>query len=176
VPRIRDNPAFETECIEFFAEIVQAFGVPRSIGQIYGLLFASNEPLSFSDIVGRLNMSKGSISQGLQLLRSLGAIHVATATTLAGKGDGEASRREYFEPELGLRRLMSGVLRERFDPAVRDGSTRLARLKDLAKDGPKPDPFYLERVRQLETWRRKLKLTLPVLRAVLGPKESTSSH
>ena len=63
--------------MDMFADIVSALGIPKSIGQIYGLLYASATPLSFSDIVERLEISKGSVSQGLQLLRSLGAINVA---------------------------------------------------------------------------------------------------
>ena len=65
---------FQIQCAEMFAELVQIFGVPKSVGQIYGVLYATPEPLSFSDIVEQLNISKGSASQGLQLLRSLGAV------------------------------------------------------------------------------------------------------
>ena len=55
--------AFARECAQFFEETVRLFGVPPSVGQIYGLLYASPEPLSFTDIVERLEISKGSASQ-----------------------------------------------------------------------------------------------------------------
>src|SRR5664279_941808 len=115
------NPVdFQTECATFFSEVVQVFGVPKSVGQIYGLLYASPEPLSFSDIVERLDISKGSASQGLQLLRSLGAIRVADELDgrenshfhLHPHSGSEASRRIAYAPELSLRRLVSGVLQE----------------------------------------------------------------
>lgn len=177
----------------FFAEVVHIFAVPRSVGQIYGLLYASAEPLSFSDIVERLEISKGSASQGLQWLRSLGAIKVADAkdkaqcskgsasrfvhgsspvplTSHSLAGDGDVSRRIAYEPELGLRRLMSGILQERVAPLAATGVDRLAKLQELAEQDGEDGDFYLDRVRQLETWRRRLKTVLPILSALLGPK------
>ena len=183
---------------------MQVFGVPKSVGQIYGLLYASPEPLSFSDIVERLEISKGSASQGLQLLRSLGAIKVAEAKqyAISGKREavrdkqqggsvdakpsasslalnanhshahsvGEAPRRIAYEPELSLRRLVGGVMQERISPLAVAGTERLGRLRELAESDGEARDFLLDRVRQLETWRRRLKTVLPVLNALLGPK------
>jgi hypothetical protein len=181
--------------------VVHVFGVPKSVGQIYGLLYASPEPLSFSDIVERLEISKGSASQGLQFLRSLGAIKIADAKQFAGSGKrqaagvksdgqsagrqssplplplsslppaGEASRRIAYVPELGLRRLVSGVLQERITPLTTAGADRLARLRVLAEQDGEGNDFRLDRVKQLETWRRRLKTVLPVLAVMLGPKD-----
>ncbi|MEM6279416.1 MAG: hypothetical protein AAF733_08065, partial [Verrucomicrobiota bacterium] len=61
----------EEEIIDYFVSFVQMLGLPKSVGQIYGTLFASPEPLVMDDIVERLGISKGSASQGLSLLRSL---------------------------------------------------------------------------------------------------------
>jgi DNA-binding transcriptional ArsR family regulator len=167
---------FERECMDFFAELAQALGVPKSAGQIYGLLYASPEPLSFSDIVERLEISKGSASQGLRLLRSLGAINVARPSFLMRRPRGsdseaEMSRRDYYEPELSLRKLVSGVLRERVAPLAATGVGRLTRLRGLAEQNRKDHDFYLNRIKQLETWQRRLKTVLPVLSVLLGPKK-----
>lgn len=168
--------AFERECISCFSDVVQVFGMPRSVGQIYGLLYASPVPLSFSDLVERLEISKGSASQGLQLLRALGAIHLADQ--LEGRKFNyycprlSTPRREYFEPELSLRKLVSGVLHERIEPLATFGSERLCKLKKMAEHQSEGKIFYLERVKQLETWRRQLKMVLPVLNVVLGPASS----
>lgn len=153
--------AFARECVEFFADVVRVFGVPPSVGQIYGLLYASPVPLSFTDIVEQLDISKGSASQGLQLLRSLDAVTAVTH---------EDDRREYFEPELSLRKLMSGVLQEQVSSLAATGSGRVIRLRALAEQEKGAKTFCLDRVRQLETWQRRLKTVLPVLIALLGPK------
>jgi hypothetical protein len=175
------SPSFEQECVLFFAEIVQLFGVPKSVGQIYGVLYASPDPLSFSDIVERLDISKGSASQGLQLLRSLGAILEAdsappsTSPNLNGSGASGMPRatRVVYAPELSLRQLVTGVLRERIAPMATTGTHRLKRLKLLAEEAPADSRFYLGRVKQLEIWRKRFTTVLPLLIALLGPKKKS---
>jgi DNA-binding transcriptional regulator GbsR (MarR family) len=159
------NPAdFQSECIELFAELVYALGlVPEAIGQIYGLLYGSPEPLSFSNIVERLDISKGSASQGLQLLSSLGAVQEVSRAE---------DRRELFMPELGLRKLVGGVLCEKVEPLVNDVDARLRRMREHVRGqrGTAAGKFCLERVEKLETWRRQIGLLLPVLKTILGSR------
>lgn len=168
-PRPTKGSDFERECSELFAEVVHLFGVPKSLGSIYGTLFASSVPLSFSEIVERLDISKGSASQGLQLLRSLGAIRLTEVPESADRRP-EPNRREYFEPELGLRLLVSGVIRERVAPVAASQASRLARLREVAASDTANMEFNLKRVKQLETWRRRVNAVLPVLSVLLGPK------
>jgi hypothetical protein len=158
---------FERECVDFFSELAQALGVPRSVGQIYGVLFASLTPLSFTDIVERLDISKGSASQGLQWLRSLGA--VCGANGLVGPKQGADGRRERFAPELSLRRLIGGMLREKIHPLLGDSGARMRRLRECARQAPNAPgaKFSLERVKQLEAWRRQLGLFLPLVKTFL---------
>lgn len=164
---------FENECVDLFADALLVFGIPKSVGQIYGLLFASPTPLCFSDVVERLQISKGSASQGIQLLRSLGAIssvrNSASAESL-GLRSASDCRREYFKPELSLRRLVSGVLVERVAPLAKTGSARVIRLRALSNEASRDHEFFAGRVKQLETWRRRLRSVLPILKVVLGPK------
>ncbi len=152
----------------FFAEIVQLFGLPKSVGQIYGLLYVSPEPLGFSAIVGRLEISKGSASQGLQLLRSLGAINEADISSIS-TGEPRSSRRVAYEPELSLRQLVAGIMSERIAPLASAGAERLKGLKRLAEQSPTHAEFYLDRVNQLATWRKRFTAVLPLLSALLGP-------
>lgn len=175
-------PAFEQECIIFFQEIVQLFGVPKSVGQIYGLLYASPEPLGFSEIMDRLEISKGSVSQGIQLLRSLGAIVEAdpaspststSSSNSAGSLSTSRTTRVVYMPELSLRQLVTGVLRERIAPMAAPGTERLKRLKQLATASPANEAFYLGRAKQLEGWRKRFNTVLPLLSALLGPKKKS---
>jgi DNA-binding transcriptional regulator GbsR (MarR family) len=155
---------FSRECMKFFGEAVQLFWIPPSVGQIYGLLYASQEPLSFSDIFEQLDISKGSVSQGLNLLRSLGAVHAVTA-------GGANGRREYFSPELSLRKLLRGVLDERVRPLAGKSAGRLAHLRELAdRIEGRERIFRRARVQQLNTWRRRMKAVVPVLSMLLRPK------
>lgn len=173
----RVTAEFQHDCVEFFADFVQVLGVPRSVGQIYGLLYSSPEPLSFTDIAEKLDISKGSASQGLKALRELGAIREAEIgvspnsqlpSPVSASG---GSRRELYAPELGLRKLVSGVLREKVEPIVSGGSARLDQLRAhaAATRDPAGRTFSEQRVKQLDTWRRQMRLLLPLLKTILGP-------
>ncbi len=156
IPR---DPVFERECVALFSEFLHVLGVPKSIGAIYGLLYAVPAPLCFADIVERLGVSKGSVSQGLTFLRQSGAVKV-----VAVNGD----RREFFEPELGLRRLASGLIKGKIQPLTHETKVAVARLKlhaGSARDGR--NEFQVARIEQLETWRRQLGRLLPVVNALL---------
>jgi len=174
-PASARSQAFESECVGFFADAVQLFGVPKSVGQIYGLLYATPAPLTLADIVERLEISKGSASQGLQLLRSLGAIHEAPAKSEILDDEFQTSSRQgrgtAYVPELGLRTLIGGVLREQVAPLASTSEARLARLQAIATEADGPDgEFFTDRVDQLNTWRKRLKTVLPALNLLLGSK------
>lgn len=159
VDKLPPDPVFERECVALFSGFLHVLGVPNSIGAIYGLLFASPEPLCFADIVERLDMSKGSVSQGLAFLRQSGAVKVVEVA-----GD----RREFFEPELGLRRLASGLIQKKIQPLAQETKEAVARLKRHVEtlNGTHND-FQLVRIEQLETWHRQLGRVLPVIQTIL---------
>ena len=161
---------------------VQVFGIPKSVRQIYGLLYASPQPLGLSAITEILAISKGSASQGLQLLRSLGAIHEAAPSSATptfdlnrtGAVTPGASRGVAYEPELSLRQLVTGILRERIAPSASAGADRLKHLRQLAGQSPAHAAFYLDRVSQLSTWSKRFTTVLPLLSALLGPGKKKS--
>ncbi len=157
--RSESDQLFEHECVALFSGFLHVLGVPKSIGGIYGLLYASPDPLCFAKIVEKLEMSKGSVSQGLAFLRQSGAIK---AVEIAG------DRREFFEPELGLRQLASGLIKENILPLAKETQSAVARLKSHAKTARGgQNEFQMGRIEQLETWRRQLGRVLPVVQNIL---------
>jgi HTH-type transcriptional regulator, glycine betaine synthesis regulator len=157
--RSESDQLFEQECVALFSGFLHVLGVPKSIGGIYGLLYASQASLCFADIVEKLAMSKGSVSQGLTFLRMCGAVRIVVF---------EGDRREFFEPELGLRRLASGLIKEKIQPLAKETKSAIARLKNHAestRDGQRK--FQLERIKQLETWHKQLGGVLPVFQTIL---------
>lgn len=150
---------FEEDCVALFSGFLRVLGVPNSIGAIYGLLFSSAQPLCFADIVEKLEMSKGAVSQGLTFLRQTGAVKAVEVP-----GD----RREFFEPELGLRRLASGLIQERVQPLAEETRVAVNRLRRQATEAAGAQrKFQLERIKQLETWHRQLGRILPVVQTIL---------
>jgi len=153
----------ERQVVEVFVDGVRVLGLPRSIGEIYGLLFVSRSPLSLDDLVRRLNISKGSASQGLRMLKSLGAVSEAI-------GNGNAERRTYYEPAVELKRLVGGFIREQIRPHLESGKTKIGRLAEISHtvEDPEQRKFLSERVSRLEQWMRSGSKVLPILQKILG--------
>ncbi len=152
----------ESQVVEFFVDGVRVLGLPRSIGEIYGLLFISQAPLSLDDLVQRLKISKGSASQGLRMLKGLGAVREAENTT---------ERRTHYEPAVELKRLVSGFIREQIRPHMDSGKTKLSRLSQTtaAINDPERRKFSTERIKRLDRWMSSGRKVLPILQKLLGP-------
>lgn len=107
--RPADVVAFEEALVSFFTDAADNLGVPKSVAAIYGICFASPEPLSFSDINERLDISSGSVSQGLKVLREVGALRVAETPSelsairskLLGRSPVSARAMTDSEPDAG---------------------------------------------------------------------------
>ena len=155
--------SIEREVLAVFVDGVRVLGLPPSIGEIYGLLFISQSPLSLDDLVKRLKISKGSASQGLRTLKSLGAVRETN-----GNGNGE--RRTYYEPAVELKRLVGGFIREQIRPHLDSGRHKIKRLGDLANDESDADrrKFLLERTDRLDHWIRNGGRVLPIIQRILG--------
>jgi DNA-binding transcriptional regulator GbsR (MarR family) len=151
--------AVELEIIEVFVSIVRMLGIPKSVAEIYGLLFVTPEPLALDAIVERLQISKGSVSQGLKLLRSLGGVKTSYVA-----GD----RRDHYVAETELKKLVAGFLRGEVEPRLASGRERLAHLRDMAEALPDAKQNFLsKRVGKLQQWHTKSRDLLPLLGVVL---------
>jgi DNA-binding transcriptional regulator GbsR (MarR family) len=149
-------PSRESELLHEVADAVGAlmefWGFKRIMGRIWSLLYLRGEPLSAAELCEELAISSGAASMSLSELEHWGVVR-----RLRQPGN----RREYFEAETDIWRMVSRVLRERelmqieralevFDrareqllrtaaPAERsrldDIAERIARLADLARMG-----------------------------------------
>ncbi len=139
--------------------LADVLGLPRSIGELYGGLYAADRPLAMDELMGRLGLSKGATSQGLRLLRGFGAVR-----TVYIPGD----RRDHYVAETELRRLVSGFLKERIQPHMENGADRLERMRELLDAGGEgANPLLRERIERLARWRKRGTRLLPlVLRLV----------
>ena len=59
------NP-LQLEIIDAIVRMVNMLGMPKSVGQIYGLLYSSPEPLCMDHIMSVLKISLSGASQGLK--------------------------------------------------------------------------------------------------------------
>ncbi|MDW8309376.1 MAG: hypothetical protein RMK20_08375, partial [Verrucomicrobiales bacterium] len=152
--------AFEREVIEHFVEISRALGQPRSLAEIYGLLFISPRPLAMDDLIERLQISKGSASQGLRFLREIGAVRPVEL-------DGD--RRVHYEAVAELRRLAGRFLSDQLAPRVAGNERRLARLAERVGELPETHRKHAEaRLTMLQSWHRNTRRILPLVIKLLG--------
>ncbi len=160
-PALERLDSLERQVISVFVDGVRVLGLPPSIGEIYGLLFISREPLSLDDLVRKLNISKGSASQGLRALRSLGAVREAM---------GVPDRRTYYEPAVELKPLVGGFIREQVRPHLESGKSKVRQLQEVvgAVNDPADRAFAIERVERLGQWMSRGSRVLPLLQKILG--------
>jgi HTH-type transcriptional regulator, glycine betaine synthesis regulator len=155
----RLNPV-EVEVIHLFVQLSRALGQPPSVAEIYGLLFISPKALPQDEFIERLNLSKGSASQGLRYLLDLGAVRTVYVA---------ADRRVHYEAVAELRNLANRFLRQQVLTYFEDSADRLDRIQAEARelsDGQRE--FTLQRVRMLKSWERNAKRILPLVLAILG--------
>lgn len=135
--------AGELAALQPWVLLADQLGAPRSIGQLYGLLFLSKHALSAQDCSMRLVISRSSAGQGLRVLRDLGAIK---STFIPG----DRSERFVIEPDLGV--LLKGMISGRIIPALNHFFQSMSELEAIEK----PKGFYSERLHKLKRWEGKL--------------------
>lgn len=148
------------EMVEGCSRVCQLIGLPRSVGQIYGLLYLSVEPQSLDDMARILGVSKASASTGARQLMAWGAIkHVWV------HGD----RRDYFEVVLDfgalIRRGYADFLKPKLLASGRKLKTISDRLEEDRSAGLVSDTaykLYAERLKSLSRIQRKIETVLPL--------------
>lgn len=143
-PAVTELTELETEAVALFVRLVQVLGLPKSLGQIYGLIYISPKPVTMDDIVSRLGISLGSASQGLRQLRSLKAIRV---TYIPGQ------RKDHYLPETEFRKLISNFLDDQLRPHLEIGKEAIDHMDTLAREAPKEEAAHyqarIEKLRRL---------------------------
>lgn len=186
-PALGSLTAFQSEIVAVFADLVVLLGMPKSMGEIYGLVFASSEPPTFADIEQKLGLSKGSVSQGLRALRELGAIKEAGSGEQGVRNQGELSsaqsptnspllvspsRATHWIATTELRQLIGTLLRERLTPYLERQDQRMQNAEEAlqaeASRIPAKDYKALkQRLEKLQTWQSRASTILPVLGKML---------
>ena len=168
---------YESGLVAIFADLAELFGNPKSYGEIFGLLFAHEEPLTMEEIAQRLDISQGSISQGLRQLESFGAVV---------KERNNGTRQALYTAKLEMKLLIAGFLKERVIPRLESTEARVKALRDslstnslrfakgptvqtqvsaLSSSALSSARFRLNR---LAKWHRSARTLLPIARKILG--------
>jgi DNA-binding transcriptional regulator GbsR (MarR family) len=140
-------------------------GLPRSLGQIYGLLFLSTQPLSLEDITEALGISKASASVGARQLVAWGALRQVWI-----RGD----RRDHYEmvPELAevLRRGYHDFVKPRLEASEKRYSALMSALEEDLASGAlsrQEHEICAERLKQLGRIQKQLQAAAPLVEGLL---------
>ncbi len=151
--------------IEACARLCQLLSLPRTTGQIYGLLYLSVQPMSLDDMVSLLTISKASASMGARQLVSLGAIR---AVWVPGE------RRDYFEVIDDLSALLRGGYENFLKPRLESSRRRLSvmqeHLDEDRREGALTDEEFrvcADRLKALGRVQKRIQTAVPLAEKVL---------
>lgn len=122
-----------------FGEMGSRWGINRTVGQIYALLFVSERPLNADEIAEALAFSRSNVSMGLKELDSWRLVRLQHLP-----GD----RREYFSAPEDVWAIFRTLAEER---RKREVDPTLSMLRDalMVSPGGTEDRFAQERMRAM---------------------------
>ncbi len=156
-------PRVRLELVDVCGRLAQALNFPRSIGEIYGLLYLASHPMSAPEIANSISISKGSVSTGTRQLLALGCIRKVWV---------QEKRKDHFVAvlELGdlIRSAYASIFRVRADNAERHLKDMVETLAD-EKDDMSHDEHALikERLQRLVKMQKRAKQFLPILERLI---------
>jgi len=153
-----DDPvdAAREEVITAMERSAQLYGLNRSYGRLYGILYFAAEPVSLDDLVTESGYAKSTVSTAMQKMARLHLVH---RRSVPGEG-----KKAFYEAERDLWRLAQAILKHEVQReidimtrALDDAETRLETADDprAARE--------LEKVRSLQSTYRRFEQLAAVL-------------
>jgi HTH-type transcriptional regulator, glycine betaine synthesis regulator len=84
--------------------LLEGWGFKRNMGRLWAVLYLEDRPLSAADLIERLGLSTGAVSMLLTEMQEWGAVKKAWVV---------GERREHYEAETSIWKMVSRVFRER---------------------------------------------------------------
>ncbi len=129
--------SLQQEFILHFGEMGSRWGINRTVGQIYALLFLSQQPLNAEQITDGLGISRSNTSMGLKELQAWSLVRLKHF-----QGD----RRDYFTTPEDLWEIVRILIAER---KKREIDPTLTKLRELEMQGPAGDDYAEARIAEL---------------------------
>lgn len=125
-----------------FGEMGSRWGINRTVGQIYALLYVTPEPLNADQLGEALGFSRSNVSMGLKELQSWGLVRLNHLPN---------DRREYFQAPEDVWAIFRTLAAER---RKREIDPTLSMLRDALMEQPRvaEDIHAQERMRQMHAF------------------------
>lgn len=155
--------------LDGLGQLSDYFGFSKVMGQLYGALFMSPEPLSLDDLMEQLSISKASVSMNIRTLEHMGMVR---QVWLRGK----SGRRKYYEAETDFVQIITNILSGR---EMRDVDRALSVMEEnveilqnisseLSEDDKREAQLYSQRIAQLQALFRFAQLVITSILARVG--------
>ncbi len=156
-----DLIAVHNSMLDGLSQLADYFGFSKVMGQLYGALLLSPEPLSLDDLMERLSISKANASMNMRTLEHMGMVRQVWLR-------GRSGRRKYYEAETDFLQIITNILSGR---EMRDVDRALSVMEEnaglLAKSQPdmttedkQQADLYLGRITQMQTMFRFAQLVI----------------
>lgn len=106
--------------------VIEAWGFKRNMGRMWTVLYLEDHPLSAADLTERLGLSTGAVSMLLAEMQQWGAVKKAWVV---------GERREYYEAETSIWKMVSRVFRERELRWIQTANEAFQQASDELQDG-----------------------------------------
>jgi HTH-type transcriptional regulator, glycine betaine synthesis regulator len=104
MPGSEPTPTSILRVVDAVGGLIEFWGFRRAMGRMWAILYLSPQPLAASELGERLAMSTGAVSMTLSELVHWGVVKKSWVP-----GD----RKDYYEPETSIWKMVSRVFRER---------------------------------------------------------------
>jgi DNA-binding transcriptional regulator GbsR (MarR family) len=132
-------PPLSRQFISHFGEMGSRWGINRTVGQIYALIFISQRSLNADDIADTLEFSRSNVSMGLKELQSWRLVRLKHLP-----GD----RREYFDSPADVWEIFRVLAEERRRREI-EPTLSMLRMALLETPASEAERHAQERMRQM---------------------------
>lgn len=132
-------PPLNREFVAHFGEMGSRWGINRTVGQIYALLYVSDKPLCADQIAETLEFSRSNVSMGLKELQAWRLVRLRHQP-----GD----RREYFEAPADVWEIFRVLAEERRRREI-EPTLSMLRSALLEQPGSEAERHAQQRMREM---------------------------
>ena len=152
---IMSLPPLTRQFVSHFGEMGSRWGINRTVGQIYALIFVAERALNADEIAEQLEFSRSNVSMGLKELQSWGLVQIVHLL-----GD----RRDHFEARKDLWEMVTAIVEERKKREIDPTLSVLRQCVAEAAEDRKTEPEtkarmqnMLEFLELVSNWHTELK-------------------
>lgn len=150
-PLADDLRVVHDSMLDGLGQLADYFGFSKIMGQLYGTLLLSVEPLCLDDMMTRLGISKASVSMNMRSLEHMGMVRQVWVR--GGNG-----RRKYYEAETDFWQIFSNVVSgremrdvERALSVMEDNKSLIATsIEDMSDEDKELAEVYLKRITEMQ--------------------------